>query len=131
MKELTQTNLKMSQLLNNLWAEHSLFLEERLRLLQFSNSQERLEALIKYNSEILKNKVPFYEIISGAAIAFAALLLIIPGFATDILGFSLIFPFTRKLILGKFSKKLHVCLKSLIRVQSFAWRDCPDVPRSL
>ena len=54
MNELTQTNLKMCQLLNSLWAEHSLFLEARLRLLQFSNSQERLEALIKYNSEILQ-----------------------------------------------------------------------------
>jgi CRP-like cAMP-binding protein len=54
MNELTQTNLKMSQLLNTLWAEHSLFLESRLRLLQFANSQERLVALIKYNSEILQ-----------------------------------------------------------------------------
>jgi len=54
MNELTQTNLKMCQLLNSLWAEHSLFLEARLRLLQFTNSQERLEALIKYNSEILQ-----------------------------------------------------------------------------
>lgn len=54
MKELTQTNLKMSQLLNNLWAEHALFLEAKLYLLQFTNSQERLNALIKYNSEILQ-----------------------------------------------------------------------------
>jgi CRP-like cAMP-binding protein len=54
MNELTQTNLKMCQLLNSLWAEHSLFLEARLRLLQFTNSQERLEALIKYNTEILQ-----------------------------------------------------------------------------
>lgn len=52
--ELTQTNLKMCQLLNSLWAEHSLFLEAKLRLLQFTNSQDRLEALIKYNSEILQ-----------------------------------------------------------------------------
>jgi len=55
-------------------------------------------------SQILKNELPFYEIISGAAIAFAALLLIIPGFATDFLGILLIFPFTRKLLLNKFSK---------------------------
>ena len=55
--------------------------------------------------QIYKNEVPAYEIISGAAIAFAALLLIIPGFATDIMGFMLILPFTRRIILGKFSKK--------------------------
>ena len=54
---------------------------------------------------MFKNEVPAYEIISGAAIAFASLLLIIPGFATDILGFLLIFPLTRKLIFGKLSKK--------------------------
>jgi len=50
--------------------------------------------------QIIKNQVPAYEIISGAAIAFAALLLIIPGFATDFLGFLLILPKTRKLIFG-------------------------------
>ena len=55
-------------------------------------------------SQIIKNEIPLYEIISGAAIAFAALLLIIPGFATDIFGVLLIFPFTRKLLLRKFSK---------------------------
>ena len=56
-------------------------------------------------SQLVKNELPFYEIISGAAIAFAALLLIIPGFATDILGVLLIFPYTRKLIFYKYSKK--------------------------
>ena len=55
-------------------------------------------------SQIIKNEIPLYEIISGAAISFAALLLIIPGFATDIFGVLLIFPFTRKLLLSKFSK---------------------------
>ena len=55
-------------------------------------------------SQLIKNELPFYEIISGAAIAFAALLLIIPGFATDILGILLIFPFTRKLLLLRYSK---------------------------
>ena len=55
--------------------------------------------------QIVKNEVPAYEIISGAAIAFAAILLIIPGFATDILGFLLIFPITRKLIFGNISNK--------------------------
>ena len=56
-------------------------------------------------SQLIKNEIPAYEIISGAAIAFAALLLIIPGFASDIIGFLLIIPFTRKLILGKVSNK--------------------------
>ncbi len=53
--------------------------------------------------EIVKNQIPAYEIISGAAIAFAALLLIIPGFATDLIGFLLLFPVTRKFFLKKFS----------------------------
>ena len=55
--------------------------------------------------QIVKNELPAYEIISGAAIAFAAILLIIPGFATDFLGFLLIFPITRKLIFGNLSNK--------------------------
>ena len=57
-------------------------------------------------SQLIKNEIPAYEIISGAAIAFAAILLIIPGFATDLLGFLLIFPITRKLIFGNLSNKL-------------------------
>ena len=56
--------------------------------------------------QIVKNEVPAYEIISGAAIAFAAILLIIPGFATDFLGFLIIFPITRKLIFGNISNKI-------------------------
>ena len=56
-------------------------------------------------TQILKNQTPAYEIISGAAIAFAAILLILPGFATDFLGFLLIFPITRKLIFGNFKNK--------------------------
>ena len=56
-------------------------------------------------SQLVKNELPLYEIISGAAIAFAALLLILPGFATDIIGILLIFPLTRKVILSKYSKK--------------------------
>ena len=55
--------------------------------------------------QIVKNQTPAYEIISGAAIAFAAILLMLPGFATDFLGFLLIFPMTRKLIFGNFSNK--------------------------
>ncbi|RPG06267.1 MAG: FxsA family protein [Pelagibacteraceae bacterium TMED267] len=58
-------------------------------------------------SQLIKNEIPAYEIISGAAIAFAALLLIIPGFASDLIGFLLIIPFTRKLILGKISNKFE------------------------
>ena len=56
-------------------------------------------------SQLIKNELPAYEIISGAAIAFAALLLIIPGFATDFLGFLIIFPLTRKIIFYKLSGK--------------------------
>ena len=56
-------------------------------------------------SQLIKNEMPFYEIVSGAALAFAALLLILPGFATDFIGLILIFPLTRKLIFKNFSKK--------------------------
>ena len=52
-----------------------------------------------------KNQSPTYEVISGAAIAFAAILLIIPGFLTDVIGFLLIFPISRKIIFGKLTKK--------------------------
>ena len=67
---------------------------------------EGLNTLSSGFSQLIKNEMPAYEIISGAAIAFAALLLIIPGFATDLLGFFLIFPFTRKFFFGKLVKKL-------------------------
>tara|TARA_X000001036_G_C20559136_1_gene757674 strand:+ start:82 stop:504 length:423 start_codon:yes stop_codon:yes gene_type:complete len=56
-------------------------------------------------TQVVKNEVPVYEIISGAALAFAALLLILPGFATDLIGLLIIFPPTRKLILKKVSTK--------------------------
>jgi UPF0716 protein FxsA len=55
--------------------------------------------------QLSKNETPAYEVVSGAAIAFAALLLIIPGFVTDILGFLLIFPISRKFFFSKISKK--------------------------
>ena len=55
--------------------------------------------------QLSKNESPTYEVISGAAIAFAALLLIIPGFMTDVIGFLLIFPTSRKFIFSKFSQK--------------------------
>ena len=57
--------------------------------------------------QLIKNQSPTYEMISGAAIAFGALLLIVPGFATDILGFLVIFPFTRKIIFKIFIKKFE------------------------
>ena len=56
-------------------------------------------------SQLVKNQLPVYEIVSGAALAFAALLLILPGFATDFLGFLLIFPPTRKLLFKKVRNK--------------------------
>ena len=57
-------------------------------------------------AQLVKNEIPTYEIISGAAIAFGALLLIIPGFATDFIGFLIIFPITRNIIFSNFSKNI-------------------------
>ena len=56
-------------------------------------------------SQLINNQLPIYEIISGAALAFAAFLLILPGFATDLIGLLLVFPFTRRLLFHKVSKK--------------------------
>ena len=56
-------------------------------------------------SQLVKNEIPVYEIISGAALAFASLLLILPGFLTDVVGFLLIIPFTRKMFIKSFSTK--------------------------
>ena len=56
-------------------------------------------------SQLVRNEIPIYEIVSGAALAFAALLLILPGFATDFVGFLLILPITRKMILKKYKTK--------------------------
>ena len=56
-------------------------------------------------SQLMKNEVPLYEMVSGAALALAALMLILPGFATDLIGLLLIFPLSRKLILGRFANK--------------------------
>ena len=67
---------------------------------------EGLNTLKSGFAQLSRNMSPTYEMISGAAIAFAALLLIIPGFATDIMGFLIIFPVTRKFIFSKFSKEL-------------------------
>ena len=68
---------------------------------------EGLNTLKSGFTQLVKNEVPAYEIISGAAIAFASFLLIVPGFATDLIGFLLIFPLTRKLIFGNISKKFQ------------------------
>ncbi len=68
---------------------------------------EGLNTLKSGFAQLSKNEPPAYEVISGAAIAFAALLLIIPGFITDTLGFLLIFPYSRKLIFNKFAKKFR------------------------
>ena len=74
--------------------------------------------------QMIKNQVPAYEIISGAAIAFAAILLIIPGFATDLIGFLLIFPFTRKLIFGNLSNKFK---KNEIKKNNFIDGEYEDI----
>ena len=66
---------------------------------------ESLNTLKSGFVQLSKNETPAYEVVSGAAIAFAAILLIIPGFATDLVGFLLIFPLTRKLILSRILKK--------------------------
>ena len=55
--------------------------------------------------QLIKNEIPVYEIISGATLAFAAFLLILPGFATDLVGVLLVIPFTRKILLSRFIKK--------------------------
>ena len=64
-----------------------------------------LNAIRSGFNQLIKNKIPIYEIISGAALAFAALLLIIPGFLTDLIGFLLIIPITRKFFISIISSK--------------------------
>ena len=66
---------------------------------------EGLNTLKSGFTQLSRNETPTYEVVSGAAIAFGAFLLIIPGFVTDILGFLIIFPITRKILFTKFSKK--------------------------
>ena len=73
---------------------------------------EGLNTLRAGFSQIIKNETPAYEIISGAAIAFGAMLLIVPGFATDLIGFLIILPITRKLIFGKISTKFKTQKKN-------------------
>ena len=78
-------------------------------------------------SQLVKNELPLYEIVSGAAIAFAALLLILPGFATDIIGILLIFPVTRKIILNKYSKKHSIKSKDEKRGKSYIEGEYEDI----
>ena len=66
-----------------------------------------LNAIRSGFNQLIKNEIPIYEIISGAALAFAALLLIIPGFLTDFIGFLLIIPITRKFFISSISSKLR------------------------
>ena len=75
-------------------------------------------------SQIIKNESPIYEIVSGAALAFAALLLILPGFATDTLGLLIIFPPTRKIFLKKVSKKYS---KRVEETQNFINGESEDI----
>ena len=68
---------------------------------------EGLNNLKSGMGQLVRNEIPLYEIISGAAIALAAVLLILPGFATDIFGLLLIVPFTRRIIISSISSKLN------------------------
>jgi len=73
---------------------------------------EGLNTLRSGMSQLFKNEIPLYEMISGAAIAFAAFLLIFPGFITDFVGFMLIIPYTRKFLIKLISVNLKTKYKS-------------------
>ena len=75
---------------------------------------EGLNTLKSGVQQIVKNELPIYEIISGAALAFAALLMILPGFLTDVIGLLIIFPWTRKLLFKNISKKKQNIKKNFI-----------------
>ena len=87
---------------------------------------EGLNTLKSGFEQISKNKAPTYEMITGAAIAFAALLLIIPGFATDVIGFLIIFPLSRNFLLEKFFSKFKDKEKETER-NSFIDGDFEDI----
>tara|TARA_B100001123_G_scaffold384758_2_gene457812 strand:- start:484 stop:930 length:447 start_codon:yes stop_codon:yes gene_type:complete len=76
---------------------------------------EGFRALRSGFNQLVKNEIPIYEIISGAALAFAALLLIIPGFLTDLIGFLLIIPFTRKILIKNISLKYKKNVKDNVK----------------
>jgi len=75
---------------------------------------EGLNTLKSAIKQIVQNEIPIYEIISGAVLAFAAFLMILPGFLTDIIGLLIIFPWTRKIFLKKISKKNYKDKKNFI-----------------
>ena len=75
---------------------------------------EGLNTLKSAIKQIVQNEIPIYEIISGAALAFAALLMILPGFLTDIIGLLIIFPWTRQIFFKKISKKNYKDKKNFI-----------------
>ena len=75
---------------------------------------EGLNTLRSAINQIVKNEIPIYEIVSGAALAFASLLLILPGFLTDVIGFLIIFPWTRKILFRRISKKNYKKNKNFI-----------------
>jgi len=75
---------------------------------------EGLNTLKSGVQQIVKNELPIYEIISGAALAFAALLMILPGFLTDVIGLLIIFPWTRRLFFKNISKKKQDIKKNFI-----------------
>jgi UPF0716 protein FxsA len=69
---------------------------------------EGMNAIRSGFKQLIKNEIPIYEMISGAALAFASLLLIIPGFVTDFFGFLLIIPFTRSFLIRSISSKFNI-----------------------
>ena len=75
---------------------------------------EGLNTLKSAVKQIVQNEIPIYEIVSGAALAFAALLMILPGFLTDIIGLLIIFPWTRKMFFKTISKKNYKDKKNFI-----------------
>tara|TARA_Y100000590_G_scaffold62722_2_gene67180 strand:- start:896 stop:1300 length:405 start_codon:yes stop_codon:yes gene_type:complete len=75
---------------------------------------EGLNTLKSAIKQTVQNEIPIYEIVSGAALAFAAILMIIPGFLTDLIGLLIIFPWTRKFFLKKISKKNNKIKKNFI-----------------
>ena len=75
---------------------------------------EGINTLRSAIKQIVQNEIPFYEIISGAALAFAAILMILPGFLTDAVGLLIIFPWTRKIFFKKISKKNYTNKKNFI-----------------
>ena len=85
-------------------------------------------------SQLIKNEMPIYELISGATLAFAALLLIFPGFATDLVGVLLVLPITRRLILEKFIKKKGISIyetKSLKKIYNTFDPDIIQLPSNI